>query len=116
MPADETVCALCFATPVELHHVTGRDPDRVQLDAGLVVALCLSHHRFVHELLRSQQLDTPPRHGWSPDAALRYRVARLAVLLGAYATYRDELLWPRLAAAMRDWTTTPRSHKKRIPK
>lgn len=101
---DIAVCCLCFKPAAHVHHLTGRDPQRLHLDDDLGVPLCRNHHVYAHELLRSQRLDTPPRRSaWTPTAATAFRLQRLGVFFAMYATFHDGPLWPLLAASLRDW-------------
>ena len=59
----------------------------------------------MHEDLRSQGLDRPrDPEGWNPDVARAYRLARLGVFVGRFATYDDEPFFALLAPALWAWT------------
>lgn len=70
-------CSLCGAVgPVHWHHLTGRPaPDERYFDTRLVIALCLSCHASVHQVLRVVGLDFPA----PSSAGLSHRLLRVAV-------------------------------------
>lgn len=100
-------CAMCGKPAREMHHVTGRSPDRGRLDAALVVGLCLRHHNLIHQDLRVDGLDRPPRDiAWDAITAIRFRLDRCGLFLGRYSEFHDEPFWPLLANAHREWSTS----------
>jgi hypothetical protein len=106
MPADRSVCSLCFEPAKHLHHLTGRDPNRDRLDPDLVSPLCVRHHVLMHNVLRSQHIDVAGRAPWTtPAESVAFRLLRLAVFFGLYADYHDDPTWPLVAVALRAWAT-----------
>jgi hypothetical protein len=68
-------CLLCGASPVDLHHITGRlCADGPYLDPELVVPLCRRHHHGIHQIWRILGLDVIE----DPEEARRRRIAHLA--------------------------------------
>ena len=95
--ATPTLCVFCDRVAVDRHHITGRGPDGAYLDDEHIADLCHDHHEVIHNILRSQGIDTPP-----PDAeqtALNaYAMHRDAVFVGQYGTRIADPILVRIAA------------------
>ncbi len=102
MDAPKGFCGLCGRPSKERHHLTGRDTNGVYVHPGLLADLCHQHHVFIHNVLRSQHIDTPPVTPDHPFALVGYVLRRLAVFIGLFAARADNPVWVEVAQVLED--------------
>lgn len=102
MDAPSGYCTLCGKPSVDRHHVTGRDPDGVYLHREFVADLCHQHHELVHNVLRSQGVDTPDSPVWNVVTCVAHVLRRVAVFIGQLAPRADNPMWSQLARVLEE--------------
>ena len=100
MDAPEGFCSFCGEPSDDRHHLTGRDLSGVYLHDKATADLCHRHHELIHNMLRSQRINTVDKTSTGQLSLVGYVLRRLAAFIGQFAVRADNPVWHQIAMVL----------------